>query len=92
MILTVRKKLTDDINSKRLAQQDAFHNLHLTTQAEMTWWLPNTREHTQLERKLDAQSQAYQTAYDRLMNHEIQIRDELRNLEVDYVPIRYISN
>ena len=66
--------------------------MYLTTQAEMTWWLPNEREYVQLERRLDAQSQAYQTAYDRLMNHKIQIRDELRDLERDYVPIRYISN
>ena len=26
------------------------------------------------------------------MTHELQIRDELRNLELDYLPIRYISN
>ena len=87
-----RKKIIDDINSKRLAQHNSFNSLHLTTQAEMTWWLPNEREYVQLERRLQAQTQAYQTAYDRLMNHEIQIQDKLRDLERDYVPIRYISN
>ena len=35
MDINRRKKLIDDINSKRLSQQDEFHKLHLTTQAEL---------------------------------------------------------
>ena len=92
MDITRCKKLIDDINSKRLSQQDEFHKLHLTTQAKMTWFSSNEREYAQLERRLQVQTQAYQTAYDRLRHHEIQILDQTRDLERDYVPKRYVSN
>ena len=82
------KKLIDNINSNRLSQQDEFNRSHLTTQAEMSWYSSNEREYALLERRLQAQTQAHQTAYDRLRHHEIQILD----LERDYVPIRYVSN
>ena len=87
-----KKKIIDDINQKRLAQQDSYNTLLLTSQADMGWFPAHSVEYTHMETKLDAQSAAFQIAQGRLMNHEIQIRDDLRNLELDYLPIRYISN
>ena len=87
-----KKKIIDNINHKRLAQQDYYNTLLLTSQADMSWYPAHSIEYTHIETKLDAQSAAFQIAKDRLMNHEIQIRDELRNLELDFLPIRYISN
>ena len=75
-----------------MAQQDYYNTLLLTSQADMSWYPAHSIEYTHIETKLDAQSAAFQIAKDRLMNHEIQIRDELQNLELDYLPIRYISN
>ena len=87
-----KKKIIDDINQKRLAQQDSYNTLLLTSQADMGWFPAHSVEYIHMETKLDAQSAAFQIAQQRLMTLELQIRDELRNLELDYLPIRYISN
>ena len=79
-----KKKIIDDINQKRLAQQDSYNTLLLTSQADMGWFPAHSVEYIHMETKLDAQSAAFQIAQQILMTHELQIRDELRNLELDY--------
>ena len=84
--------MIDDIDQKRLSQQDAYQTLLLTSHAEMSLFSTHTFEYTHMERKLEASSTAHQIAQQRLMTHELQVRDDLRKLELDYLPIRYISN
>ena len=45
-----------------------------------------------MERKLDASSLAHQVAQQRLSEREIQVMDELKELELDYIAIRYLSS
>ena len=82
----------EDIQQKRLSQEDTYQSLLLTTQAKMSWFLPNDAEYAHMDWKLDAITQAHTFAQGRLMQHEMQIREQLRNLELDFLPIRFVSN
>ena len=88
-----RKKLMlDTVDQKRLTQQDTFQSLVLTTEADMTWFAPWEQDYVRLEGKLNAATNAFNNAQTRLMNHELQLREDLRALELDFIPIRYLSS
>ena len=46
-----KKKIIDDINQKRLAQQDSYNTLLLTSQADMGWFPAHSVEYTHMEKK-----------------------------------------
>ena len=58
----------------------------------MSMFAPNTFEFTQMERKLEAASPAYQIAQQRLTSNELQVRNDLKTIEQNFHPIRFISN
>ena len=57
--------------------------LLLTSHADMGRFSTNSFEYTHMETKLDAQSAAHQIAQQRLMTHELKVRDDLRIFELD---------
>ena len=58
----------------------------------MSRFLPNDAEYAHMDRKLNASTQAHTFAQGRLMQHEMDIRGQLHNLELDFHPIRFVSN
>ena len=87
-----KKRMLDTVDQKRLTQQDTFQSLVLTTEADMTWFAPWEQDYVRLEGKLHAATNAFNNAQTRLMNHELQLREDLRDLELDFIPIRYLSS
>ena len=52
-----------------------------------TW----TQGYVELELELNANYNAFQQSYTRLQEHEQHLRENLRALEQDLIPIRYLS-
>ena len=53
----------------------------------MSWFHPSDAEHASMERKLSASTEARNFAQGRLVQHEMQTRVQLRNLELDLFQI-----
>ena len=60
------KKILDDIQQKRLSQEDTYQTLLLTTRADMSWYHPSDAERAHIERKLSASTDAYNFSQGRL--------------------------
>ena len=58
----------------------------------MSWFLPNDAQYAHMDRRPVASTQAHTHAQGRLMQHEMEIRGHLHNLELDFHPIRFVSN
>ena len=64
----------------------------MTTEVNMTWFSPWEQGYVQLEVELTAAYNAFQLSQRCLKDHELKLREDLCALELDLIPIRYLSN
>ena len=84
--------MLDGVDQKRLTQQDSFQSLVMTTEVNMTWFSPWEQGYVQLEVELTAAYNVFQLSQRHLMDHELRLREDVRTLELDLIPIRYLSS
>ena len=66
-----------------ITQQDNYQSLLLTIEAKMTWFSPWEQGYVELELELNAKYNAFQRSQRRLQEHELQLREDMRALELD---------
>ena len=86
-----KKRMLDNVDQQRIKQQDTYQALVLTTEAKMHFLPTWTQGYVELELELNANYNAFQQSQTRLQEHKQHWRENLRALELDLIPIRYLS-